>query len=122
MSNNSDVIAAARALIAEHLQRDTLRRALREGVTVRGGTALAAVEVTCTPDRALIEKTRIVIHNDIATIEMFDGRDWKEAWRSAAPDAIPSPAPEPIPEQPSRFGPPVPGQLILTPDGWACAK
>jgi hypothetical protein len=122
MSNNSDaVIAAARSLIAETLQKQTVQRALREGgVTMRGEVASAAI--VCTPDPALIEKTRLVVHGDVATVETFDGRDFVEVWRSARPDASPSPAPEPIPEQSSRFGPPVPGQLILTPDGWAWAK
>jgi hypothetical protein len=118
MSNTDAVITAARALISEHAQRQTLQRALREGLRVRPS---AAAEVTCTPDPALIEKTRLVVQSDVARIEQFDGEAWREVWRSA-PDASPSPAPEPIPEQSSRFGPPVPGQLILTPDGWAFAK
>jgi hypothetical protein len=111
MDDTDNLIVAARALITKYSQQHAL-----DGVTVpRGVTSL---EVVCTPARA-----RIVVCDDVATIEEFDGRDWKEAWRSAAP-ASSAPVPEaPAPEQPSRFGPPVPGQVILTADGrWAVAK
>jgi hypothetical protein len=123
MSNNSDaVIAAARGLIAETLQKQTLQRALREGVTVRGGMASAAV--TCTPDPALLERTRAVVQGDVVRIEVFDGEAWREVYRAVASDSSAPAAETILPEEPSSpFGPTQPGQLVVTEDGrFAIAK
>jgi hypothetical protein len=83
MSNNVGVvIAAANTLIAEHVGKRSLWQALREGVTMRLGVAMASAELMCPPDPGLIEKTRLVVQNNIARLELFDGECWGEIWRS----------------------------------------
>jgi hypothetical protein len=116
MSNTDTLITAARVLITECLQRQALQDAMRQGVRVRPA---AAVEVTCSPDPSLVARTRLVVQGTVR-VEQFDGENWREIWRGIAPVPSTSLAPESAPEQPP---PPVPGQLILTPDGrFAFAK
>jgi hypothetical protein len=56
MSNTDAIIVAARALITEHLQKRTLQRAFREGISMRRGVALSTIEVLCTPRSGLARK------------------------------------------------------------------
>jgi len=117
MSNTDTLIAAANALIAEHAGKRTLWEALRHGISLLGDASAGIM--SCAPDPALLERMRVVVCNNIATVEAFDGRDWKEVWRSAAPDVNPpkdNTAAEAISEH-GPLGPPVPGQIVLTKDG-----
>jgi len=123
MSNTDAVITAARVLIDECLQRQALQDAMRQGIAVRGGTDLAAIEVTASPDPSRIARTRLVVQGDTVRVNQFDGENWREIWRSAAPAASPSPTPEAIPEPPPpRFGPTQPGQVIVVDGRFAIAK
>jgi hypothetical protein len=121
MSKVDALLAGARELIAECLQRQALEQAMRQGVRVRPS---GSATMTCSVDPALLERTRCVAQGDAVRIEQLDGEgNWREVWRSAAaPAASPPPAPEPIPEQSSRFGPPVRGQLIVKDGRFAWAE
>jgi hypothetical protein len=117
------LIEAANALIAEHVGKRTLWDALRDGLILRGSPA--AVQVTAKPDPALLERTRVVVSRGMATVEIFDParESWGELFRSDAPEVIPTKAaPETPPAQESRFGPPQPGQVILTDRGFEVMK
>jgi hypothetical protein len=120
MGNNTDaLITAANALINEHVAKNTLQRALRDGITVRSsGFFGRTIEMISGPDRALVDQSRVVICRGVVSLEMFNGRDWQQVWCSdAAPEATPSndaPAVEATPEQP----PPQYRQLVWTQDGF----
>jgi hypothetical protein len=123
MTNTEILIATANALIAEHLGRRSMWDALRAGIRIRGD--VGAVQVTAKPDPALLERVRVVVSRGMATVEIFDParESWGEIFRSDTPEVIPTKAaPETPPAQESRFGPPQPGQVILTDRGFEVMK
>jgi hypothetical protein len=122
MNNNIDtLIAAASALIIEHAGKRSLWERMRQGISVLGGAA--AVTVSSTADPPLLERTRLVVQNGTATIEIFDGRSWAEVWRSTMPEAIPVSDSAAAQAIPSEKPPTQPGQLLWGEDiGWHFAK
>jgi hypothetical protein len=113
---NTDLIASARAMAIDHLQKWAIQQALRQGVRV---SPAGSAQMTVKLDPGLIARTRVVVANDTATVELYDParESWAEIGRSDSPALVPTPEPEPEPAESSRFGPVVPGQLCVTPDG-----
>lgn len=80
--------------------------------------AAISATITCKVDPALIARTRVAVLDGVATVEIYDPtrESWNEIFRSTVPDVI-SATPPPEPEQPASRLEPVPGQILVHPNG-----